>query len=427
MFVGLAMAELASAAPTSGGLYFWTWTFSSPKYKKILSWVVGHANTIGTIAGIASIDWGRAVQVMAAAAIGSGGKFRIYLGQTYAVYLAILFTHAIVCSLAASLLARLQNLYVILNLVLLLAIFIALPVSTPAELKNSASYALGDFTNLSERLSRRLCLLPLLARPGLDDRLVRLQCAYQRGSEMEIDRSNATVAVPWSIVGAIGISGILGTAVNIVIAFCMGTDTEPILNNDIGRSLAAISFNSFGEKTTLGIWSVVVITQWAMPFSNILYRMNDYTETPVNTVWFSVFIAALLGLLAFAGSVAIMAVFSIAVIGLYIAGLPVATIAIAFMSFITIALFFPSTPAPGVADMNYEVVVLGGVMAGSIIRYHFPKYEGVYSFEGPISTIDIGDGASSARTRAASTVSFDKSREKNDARVAEQEIPEESV
>jgi amino acid transporter len=41
LFVGLAMAELASAAPTSGGLYFWTWSFSSPKYKKILSWLVG--------------------------------------------------------------------------------------------------------------------------------------------------------------------------------------------------------------------------------------------------------------------------------------------------------------------------------------------------------------------------------------------------
>lgn len=41
MFVGLALAELASAAPTSGGLYFWTWTFSPPQYKKVLAWLVG--------------------------------------------------------------------------------------------------------------------------------------------------------------------------------------------------------------------------------------------------------------------------------------------------------------------------------------------------------------------------------------------------
>ncbi|CAE6527939.1 unnamed protein product [Rhizoctonia solani] len=270
---------------------------------------------------------------------------------------------------------------------------------------------------------------------------------------------------------------------NIAIAFCMGTNVESILNSKIGQPLAAIFFNSFGEKATLGIWSVVVITQWgmgssivlstsrqvfafsrdgAMPFSNILYRMNEYTGTPVNTVWFSVIIAALLGLLAFAGEVAIMAVFSIAVIGLYIAaihhpyrrtyiipigarfvfnegnftpgpftlgpfGLPVAAIAIAFMSFITIVLLFPSTPAPGVTDMNYAVVVMGGVMVGSVVWYYFPKYGGVYWFEGPISTIVIGDGASSARTRAPSTISFDKSKEKNGARVTEREIAEESV
>jgi amino acid transporter len=45
MFVGLALAELASAAPTSGGLYFWTWTFSPPRYKKVLSWLVGCKKT----------------------------------------------------------------------------------------------------------------------------------------------------------------------------------------------------------------------------------------------------------------------------------------------------------------------------------------------------------------------------------------------
>jgi hypothetical protein len=67
----------------------------------------------------------------------------------------------------------------------------------------------------------------------------------------------------------------------------------------------------------------------AMPFSGTLYRMNSFTDTPVNSryhltfqymiimfpivsaVWFSVFVSALLGLLAFAGEAAIGAVFSV--------------------------------------------------------------------------------------------------------------------
>jgi amino acid transporter len=64
--VGMSMAELASAAPTSGGLYFWTHSLSSPRCRNLLSWIVGYANTIGSIASVASIDWGCAVQVAAA-------------------------------------------------------------------------------------------------------------------------------------------------------------------------------------------------------------------------------------------------------------------------------------------------------------------------------------------------------------------------
>lgn len=63
----------------------------------------------------------------------------------------------------------------------------------------------------------------------------------------------------------------------------------------------------------------------ALPFSSILYRMNGYTGTPVNTVGFVVALALLLGLLVFAGAQAINAVFAISVTALYIAyAIPIA-------------------------------------------------------------------------------------------------------
>ena len=57
----------------------------------------------------------------------------------------------------------------------------------------------------------------------------------------------------------------------------------------------------------------------ALPFSGWLYRMNSYTGTPVNTVWFTCGFATLLGCLVFAGAQAINAVFSLSVVALYIA------------------------------------------------------------------------------------------------------------
>jgi hypothetical protein len=40
------------------------------------------ANTIGSIASVASIDWAAAIQVMAAVNIGSDGTFEATAGQT---------------------------------------------------------------------------------------------------------------------------------------------------------------------------------------------------------------------------------------------------------------------------------------------------------------------------------------------------------
>lgn|SRR6266446_3821315 len=63
----------------------------------------------------------------------------------------------------------------------------------------------------------------------------------------------------------------------------------------------------------------------ALPFSGILYRMNKFTKTPVNTVWFCAAGSIALGGLVFAGTQAINAVFSISITAQYVAySIPIA-------------------------------------------------------------------------------------------------------
>ena len=98
MFIAFSLSELASAAPTSGGLYYWTFKYASPRYRRLLSWLVGceygpytlwclmlilaaDSNTMGNIAGAASVQWGCAVQLMAAVSIGRGLTFTATSGQ----------------------------------------------------------------------------------------------------------------------------------------------------------------------------------------------------------------------------------------------------------------------------------------------------------------------------------------------------------
>lgn len=54
--VGLAMADLGSAMPTSGGLYWWTHHFSSPGTRNYLSFLVGYSNSLGLVGGLCSIN-----------------------------------------------------------------------------------------------------------------------------------------------------------------------------------------------------------------------------------------------------------------------------------------------------------------------------------------------------------------------------------
>jgi len=56
----------------------------------------------------------------------------------------------------------------------------------------------------------------------------------------------------------------------------------------------------------------------ALPFSRYFYRINSYTKTPVNTVWLDALLALAIGLLAFASTQAIDAVFTLAVTSSYI-------------------------------------------------------------------------------------------------------------
>ena len=113
----------------------------------------------------------------------------------------------------------------------------------------------------------------------------------------------------------------------------MGKDLESIVGNPIGQPMATILFNSLNKKGALVLWAFVVVAQYmmgssmvsakrvinitgqtrlrevysccfllpsskllaasrqtfafsrdgALPFSRYLYRMNSYTQTPVNS------------------------------------------------------------------------------------------------------------------------------------------------
>jgi len=49
LMVGLSLAEICSAFPTSGGLYVWTTRLCSAAWAPIASWTVGYTNWLGLV------------------------------------------------------------------------------------------------------------------------------------------------------------------------------------------------------------------------------------------------------------------------------------------------------------------------------------------------------------------------------------------
>ncbi len=57
------------------------------------------------------------------------------------------------------------------------------------------------------------------------------------------------------------------TAINVALAFCMGTDLQAII--DSPQPMAQIFLNSFGQKGALAIWAIIVVVQYMMGSSMV--------------------------------------------------------------------------------------------------------------------------------------------------------------
>ncbi|EIW80593.1 hypothetical protein CONPUDRAFT_154619 [Coniophora puteana RWD-64-598 SS2] len=374
--IALSIAELASANPTSGGLYYWTHALSPPKCRNFMSWVTGYANTIGSSTGMTGIDWAFSVQVMAGASMATEGAFVATQAQTF------------------------------------------------------------------QWMAFWICFLPKFSRSFVDP-------GYDSSVHMSEEASNAAMVVPWATVISVISGFVLGLAVNISLAFCMGPSTITLVDSPLGQPMAQIFSTSLGTRAGLALWSIVIVAQFsvgasfllvmsrqvfafardgALPFSRFIYSIGYGRGgalgligegVPVIAVWTLVVLAALTGLLSFAGEQAIKAVFAMSMVAIYVAyigpiaarvmaawneaacfrpgpfhmgywGVPINLVALAFMVFTIVVFLFPASPGTAVADMNYAVVVLSVMFALIVGWYYCPTYGGVHWFRGPQANVGTG-------------------------------------
>lgn len=146
--VGLGMADLGSAMPTSGGLYWWTHFFSSPKTRNPLSFLVGYSNTLGLVGGLCSIDYGFSLMFLSVIVISRDGEWTPTSGIVYVVFMCTVLSHMVIASTMSKVMGKLQTVFSAMNFILIFATIIALPIGARHRL-NSASYIFTHVENLT--------------------------------------------------------------------------------------------------------------------------------------------------------------------------------------------------------------------------------------------------------------------------------------
>lgn len=146
--VGLAMADLGSAMPTSGGLYWWTHFFSSPKTRNPLCFLVGYSNTLGLLGGLCSVDYGFALMFLSVIVIARDGNWTPSNGVIYATFLACVLCHGVLASVLSKIMGKLQTVFVVMNFLLIAATVIALPIGARHR-RNDGEYIFATTDNLT--------------------------------------------------------------------------------------------------------------------------------------------------------------------------------------------------------------------------------------------------------------------------------------
>ncbi|KAJ9616640.1 GABA-specific high-affinity permease [Cladophialophora chaetospira] len=425
--VGLAMSDLASSMPTSGGLYYWTHYYASPKWRNPLSFLVGYSNTLGLVGGLCSIDYGFSLMFLSVIVIARDGNWTPSNGTIYGVFLATVASHGLIAATAASIMGRMQTVFVVMNFVLIFATVIALPIGAKHRL-NSASYIFTHVENHTTWPSGWTFMLswlsPIWTIGGFDSAV-----------HISEEATNATKAAPLGILFSIGSCWLFGWICTIVIAATMVKDLDSLTGSAFGQPMAQIYYDSLGKHGALGFMALLMIVQYlmgisilvaasrqawafsrdgALPFSGFFRHISKkFGYIPVRTTLGCAVLAAVLGLLCLIAPAAAAALFSLAVAGNNLAwgipilcrvvwgrqkfspgpiytgrfSIPIACTAVTFLVFgILLGMFPVGGPNPTAETMNYTCVINSAVWGAALLYYYIDARKW---FKGPQITIDL--------------------------------------
>ena len=127
--VAMSMAELCSAMPTSGGLYYASAVLAPPGWGPIAAWFTGWSNWISQITAAPSVNYGLCAMILAAASIANPS----YVPQNYHLFLLtslVMIIHACISSMPTRWIANFNSYGTTINIIALIVVIVIIPADT---------------------------------------------------------------------------------------------------------------------------------------------------------------------------------------------------------------------------------------------------------------------------------------------------------
>ncbi|CAO1940906.1 unnamed protein product [Urochloa humidicola] len=433
--VALSMAEICSAYPTSGGLYYWSAKLAGKDWAPLASWITGWFNIVGQWACTTSVDFSLAQLIQVIILLSTGGANDGYLASKYvvmAIYTAILIVHGFINSLPIHWLSFFGQLGAFWNVAGVFVLVILIP--SVAKERASAEFI---FTHFNTDNGMGIHSKPYILAVGL---LMSQYSSigYDTSAHMSEETKNADWSGPMGIVSSVALSSVFGWIFLLALTSVM-TDIPYFLDtsNDAGGyAVAQALYTTFhrrygsgvGGIVCLGIIAVAVFLcgtacvtsnsrmgyafsrDGAMPFSRAWHRVNKH-EVPLNVVWLSVAVAFVMALTSLGSQVAFQAMVSITTLGLYISyalpivfrvttarksfvpgpfhlgnyGVLVGSVAVFWVALVTVLFCLPVAYPVAKDNFNYTPVAVGGVLFLSAAAW---VLHARFWFRGPIANVD---------------------------------------
>src|SRR5437764_1759174 len=329
--VALAMAEVCSAYPTAGALYWWAAALAR-RNKPAWAWFVGWFNFLGEVAVTAAIDFGAATTTMAFLSLTTG--LTVTAANTFGTFLVIIVLHGLLNTFGVNLVKILSDVSAWWHLVGV-AVIVGVLAIVPDhhkpigqvffEVRNATGFTFAGAGSYAVLIG---LLMAQYTYTG-----------YDASAHIAEETHDAARGAPRGIVRSVVVSVIAGFFLLFAITWAI-QDYDAEAASALKLPPAQIFIDASGRRLGEFLLLICVVGQFfcgmasvtansrmsfafsrdgALPGSRIWRKVNPRTGTPTNSIWLCVVCSTILVVPSLWNTTAYLAATSIAVIGLYIA------------------------------------------------------------------------------------------------------------